>query len=169
MRAVVALHTDGSMAGWFPSMVIAYRKYRIPRDAIWRSIKTGKPYKGFKWVDKEVFDKHYRACTLDKLAYKKNTDRDEKGHWVKGHKTVKCSERTKKILAKYASIQSTKQALDPNSKWGKGRPRRVWCANNDKEYNSITEAANDLGLTQYQISCSLYCEGKTKGFKFYRI
>ena len=169
MRAVVALHTDGSMAGWFSSMAIAYRKYKIPRDAIWKSIKTGKPYKGFKWVDKNVYDKHYRDCTLSKLAYKKNTERDDKGYFVKGHKGIKHSEKTKKILADYARAQSFKLSRDPTSKWGKGQPQRVWCVNNDKEYNSITEAANELGLTQHQISNALYCGGKTKGFKFYKI
>lgn len=169
MRAVVALNEDGSMAGWFESMALAKLKYGIPRDAIWKSINTGKPYKGFKWVYKEVFDEYYRNCTLDTLAYKRNNQRDSKGHWVKGHSGVKHSEETKRILAQKAREQSYHQTHDPCCNWGKGRKQKVWCVNNNKEYDSITEAADELGLTQHQISDALYGGHKTKGYKFYRI
>ena len=169
MRAVVALNEDGSLAGWFESMAIAHRKYGILRTGILRSIKTGNPYKGYKWVYKEVFDKHYRECTLDKLAYQKDKQRDNRGYWVKGHSPVRHTEETKSILKKYAPEQSYKQAKDPNSNWGKGRKQRIWCVNNNKEYDSITEAAHDLGLTTHQISVALYGGHKTKGYKFYKI
>lgn len=64
----MALNEDGSMAGWFESMALAKRLYGIPRDAILKYIKTGKPYKGFKWVYKEVYDEHYRNCTIHLLS-----------------------------------------------------------------------------------------------------
>lgn len=169
MRAVVALNEDGSMAGWFESMALAKQKYGIPRDAIWKSIKTGKSYKGFKWVDKETFDKHYKDCTLHKLSYKRDHQRDSKGRWVKGHTPIRHTDETKKKLAAYAKTQSYKQAHDPHSKWGKGCKKPVWCVNNDKVYESFTEAANDLGLTQHQISSAIYGGYKTKGYKFYKI
>lgn len=169
MRPIVALHEDGNMAGWFESMALAQRLYGIPRDAIWRSIKTGKPYKGFRWVYKEVYEYHYRQCTLHQLAYAKDNQRDIKGHWVKGHLGIKHTENTKKNIAEIARKQSIRQANDPNSKWGKGQQKRVWCVNNNKEYASMTEAANELGLTQHQISVAINGNHKTKGYKFYKV
>lgn len=169
MRPIVAVREDGSMAGWFESYACALKKYNLHKGGIWKSIKTGKPYKGFRWVYKEVYDKHYKDCTLHELSFKRDYSRDSNGYWVKGHKGVKFTEETKQRIAKHARKQSYRQAHDKNSNWGKPRYRRVWCVNNNKEYSSITEAASELGLTQKGISSALYGGHKTKGYKFYKI
>lgn len=81
-KAVVAVNPDGTMNGWFDGIMNAMLIYRLDRTSILRSIRTGKPYKGFRWVYKEDYDAAAMRFDTQRYSFSPRLDRDLHG-WCK--------------------------------------------------------------------------------------
>lgn len=86
-KAVVACNPDGTMNGWFDGIMSAMLIYRLDRTSILRSIRTGKPYKGLRWVYKQDYDEAAKRLDTQRFAFTPQRDRDLRGwcrpgyHW----------------------------------------------------------------------------------------
>ena len=70
-KSIVAVNTDGTMAGCFDSIKVAHEKYHLTRHLIVRSCRTGSLYRGLRWM----FEDEYRTAWLegrtDELRYER--------------------------------------------------------------------------------------------------
>lgn len=84
-KPVAALNPDGTINGWFEGIMDAMTIYRLDRTSILRSIRTGKPYKGFRWVYKEEYDREYMWGDISKYSFTPRYDRDLNGRCKPGY------------------------------------------------------------------------------------
>jgi len=77
----------------------AMKYYKLDRTSILRSIRTGKPYKGFRWVYKADYDKAYLYQFTEKYAFTPPRDRDLRGwckpgyHWQHSRNVAKLNRK----------------------------------------------------------------------------
>lgn len=86
-KAIVACNPDGSLNGWFEALTQAEDIYHLTRSRILKSIRTGEPYKGFRWVWKTDYDDAMKHVNTERFAFKPRKDRNLMGwsrpgyHW----------------------------------------------------------------------------------------
>ena len=84
-KPVAAVFPDGTLNGWFNGIMDAMKLYGFDRTSILNSIRTGRPYKGCRWVYKQDYDAALLTGTTQKFAFTPRIDRDMLGHSVKGY------------------------------------------------------------------------------------
>ena len=84
-KPIVAVNPDGTMNGWFDGIMDAMTIYRLDRTSILRSIRTGKPYKGLRWVYKDDYDQVAMWQDTSKFAFTPRYDRDLRGRCKPGY------------------------------------------------------------------------------------
>lgn len=87
-KPVVAVNPDGSMNGWFDGIMDAMRLYHLDRTCILQSIRTGRLYKGLRWVYKEDYDLAATVMDTKRFAYERRpaAGRNLSGKFCKGCK-----------------------------------------------------------------------------------
>ena len=81
-KPIAAIFPDGTLNGWFEGIMDAMKLYHLDRTSILRSIRTGKPYKGCRWVYKSDYDEAYFNGNPNRFAFTPRKDRDLRG-WCK--------------------------------------------------------------------------------------
>lgn len=84
-KPIAALNPDGTLNGWFEGIMDAMKIYHLDRTSILNSIRTGKPYKGFRWVYKQDYDEAAMWGDVSKFAFTPRRDRDLRGWSVPGY------------------------------------------------------------------------------------
>ena len=86
-KPIVAVNPDGTMNGWFSGIMDAMTVYRLDRTSILRSIRTGKPYRGLRWVYKDDYDLAATVMDTRRFAFTPppTVGRDRAGRFRKGH------------------------------------------------------------------------------------
>lgn len=70
-KSVVAINTDGSMAGCFDSIKTAHDKYHLTRYLIVKSCRTGSLYRGLRWMFEDEYRKAWLEGRTDELRYER--------------------------------------------------------------------------------------------------
>lgn len=70
-KSVVAVNTDGTMAGCFDSIKVAHEKYHLTRHLIVRSCRTGSLYRGLRWMFEDEYRKAWLEDRTDQLRYER--------------------------------------------------------------------------------------------------
>ena len=70
-RSIVAVNTDGSMAGCFDSIKVAHEKYGLTRYMLTKACKTGNLYRGIKWMYEDEYRKLWEQGKTDTLKYER--------------------------------------------------------------------------------------------------
>lgn len=70
-RSIVAVDTDGSMAGCFDSIKALHEQYHLTKHHIVNSCKTGKLYRGVRWMYEEEYHQLWLEGRTTELAYER--------------------------------------------------------------------------------------------------
>ena len=70
-RSIVAVNTDGSMAGCFDSIKVAHEKYGLTRHLLTKACKTGNLYRGIKWMFEDEYRHLWEQGKTDMLKYER--------------------------------------------------------------------------------------------------
>lgn len=70
-RKIVAVNTDGTMMGCFDSIKVAHEKYHLTRHLLTKACKTGKLYRGIKWIFEDEYRKLWEQGKTDTLQYER--------------------------------------------------------------------------------------------------
>jgi hypothetical protein len=122
--------------------------------------KTLKNFLVHRLVAESFIDNPYNKPTVNHKDGNKRNNHVENLEWATQAENNK---HAFDILGREGSMKGKIWKDHPNS-------RKIMCINNNKIYNSISEASEELNL--FSSSISFVCSGKykkTKGFKFYYI
>lgn len=164
---VVAVYPDGSMMGWFEFIKDVAAIYGgFDRHGISRACKghNGGIYKGIRWCYKEEYDRLWSQGRTHELAYTL-TKYQHPGRQA-SHPPGQLTPEGRATKSRKASEVSRRMAADPNSRWGKPKPKPIYCITNGITYEGRKQAAQALGLKPHQISAALTRGGKCHGYAF---
>lgn len=165
---VVAIKTDGSIAGYFDFIKDAVEKYGMDRHSITDSCKRGTICRGLKWMYEEDYRKYYMECRTNELAYTLDPNRDRYTyHFCKGHHAGN-GLRKRKVEDQQKHKQQFFEMVKRLRQEGKIKPRLkpVLCINTNQRYDSIKECAQALNIPANYISYSAHNYRPILGMRF---
>lgn len=138
------------------------------REKVWRAIVGGYAMRGYKLMYTEDWS------VRGDYRFGESNVRDSEGHLRREvlsrrrrEGISRMSEETKERLSEYRRGLSGSMAKNPDSRWGKGSPKKaIHCTTNGEDYASITEAAKELGIGFQQISAAIRRNGTAHGYRF---
>ena len=153
-----------------PSVVAAQKFLGLRnRQMVSRAIRGKYAKRGYKIM----YEKDYSP--LGDYSFRLSEMRDDEGYakpellriYRKRQEQMMTDEQRRRRSERCREV-SKRQAADPNSKWGKGTNYHpIHCETNGKDYASIKDAVEDLGIPSNQISLAISRNGTTHGYKFY--
>ena len=109
-RKIVAVDKDGSMAGCFDSIKDLAEQHKLTKHHIVRSCKTGKLYRGVRWMYEEDYHRYWLNGQTALLSY-------ERPDWQKpmmrgdGHdhycNDAKCREYVRSLIKRFGTDDIT--------------------------------------------------------------
>ena len=161
---VVAVNTDGTMMGYFERINDAAGKYGFKRHGISRAARSGKIYRGIKWMHEKDYRNYYELNRTDELAYTLTKYQ---------HVGVPAS-HPRKPFAEYSedgkrrireSARRTMIRLHAEDRI-RHHVKPVFCITNGIHYDSVKAAAAALGLKPNCISDSITRHLNVHGYRF---
>lgn len=165
---IVAVSEKGDAVGYYESVSEAARTNRIFRRLITESLRTGKPYKGFKWMRESEYRDLWFEGRTDELSFSCKEMRSEEAvrRWKNLTKEQRESRRRNMSEARKRLAQERPDIMEPSRE---AHRQPVLCINTGECFNSIVEMAKAYGLNPASVRSSAARGYGNKGYIIKRI
>ena len=160
---IVAVSEKGDAVGYYESVSEAARVNRIYRRLITESLRTGKPYKGFKWMRESKYRDLWFEGRTSELSFSCKEMRSEVAvrRWKNLTKEQRESRRRNLSEARKRLAQERPDIMEPSRE---AHRQPVLCINTGECFNSIVEMAKAYGLNPSSVRASAARGYGNKGY-----
>lgn len=167
-KPIVAVNEKGEAASYYESVSQAAMVNGVFRRGITESLKTGAPYKGFKWMLESAYRELWFKGKTASLAFSCSRMRSDIAlrRWrnmsdeKKKERSVKLSKARKKLISQRPEV------MEPSRRVHR---QPVLCVNTGECFPSIADLAKAYGLNPSSARTASYRGMKVKGYIIKRI
>lgn len=140
----------------------------FPASSVYKAVYMKRIYRCMRFIHETEYRKHWENGTLDQICFKKKKERNKDAilPMLEARKSKEVEERRRKRISE--SVKR-KKALGVPMHWEKAQQfirKPVICIDTGFAYQSVAEAARQIGVTATVISRAIKRNWKVKGMKF---
>lgn len=160
---VVAVNEKGEAVGYYESVSEAAQINGIYRRLVTESLRTGKPYKGFKWIREEEYRKLWFEGRTLELSFSCEKMRSEVAfkRWRNLTQQQRESRRKNLSEARKKLQQQRPEVMEPTRD---AHRQPALCINTGECFRSVVELANAYGLNPSSVRACVSRGHKNKGY-----
>ena len=166
-KKIVVINRKAEVLGCYESIQECCRVNNFYDSTIYEAKRRKRPYKGMLFLEERVYREHYMKNTLDELKF--GTIKERRSEKIRNffkNLPKEANERRKKSISDKAKQQIREGKRPHVFLWGALHQKKIECLQTGKVYNSLKEAALELGVHHSAVSQSLRKGNKTKGLNF---